>query len=136
MSKGFDAVMHDVPIEYRDRFQALLNQDRMDLSALQLEVEDYLSTVQEVGPMVALIDVTEAERLAQTTLKLLSLLGTHSPPQHHQLVQAAVHYFVCEDEDEEVTGVLGFDDDIQVVNAVCRALNRPDLVIPLTRKDL
>ncbi len=126
-------LLHDLPEEYRERFELLLDQTAVPASVLQAEIDDYLATVRRVGPMVAFIDVGEAEKLAKATTGLVELLATDRDATTHAVVQAATRYFVEEEEDEEVTGVLGFDDDIQIVNAVCRAVGRSDLVIPLVR---
>jgi hypothetical protein len=133
---NLEDILHDVPVEYRDRFEGLLGQSLQELDDLRAEVESYLETVRRVGPLVALIDVGEAEQLGEATVALMNHLEPGQPALFRQLVQSAVHYFVREEEDEEITGVLGFDDDIQVVNAVCRALGRHDLVIPLSRPPL
>lgn len=131
-----DDVLHDIPVEYRERFEGLLGHTTVPAASLHAEVVAYLETVRRVGPYVAFIDVAEAERLGRTALELIALLQPGQPPAVHVLVQAATRYFVLEDEDEEVTGVLGFDDDIQVVNAVSRALGRADLVMPLKHREV
>lgn len=133
---NLDDVLHDIPVEYRERFEGLLAHTVVTAESLHAEVVGYLDTVRRVGPYVAFIDVDEAERLGKTALALIALLGPDEHPHVHLLVQAATRYFVLEDEDEEVTGVLGFDDDIQVVNAVSRALGRPDLVMPLKHREV
>lgn len=127
-----DDVLHDIPVEYRDRFLELLEQPMTDAASLRRDVQVYIATVKQVGLMVKLLDLGLAERLAVSAGALLDhTQGTEG--ELARLVQAAVRYFVLEEEDEEITGVLGFDDDVQVMNAVCRAAGRPDLVIELGR---
>ena len=127
-------VLHDIPEEYRERFVDLLDHTTLPVERVVADVEQYLATVEAVARMAVAFDADQARRLANTALALLADLDDESHPRSRALVQAAAHYFVHEDEDEEVTGVLGFDDDTQVLNAVCRGLGRPDLVIPLQRR--
>ena len=131
---SLDDVLHDMPEEYRERFQELAR-TRTDLpSDLTTQLRAYLTTVRHVAQMVALIDLEEAERLASAALALVDSLQSQTSPLAETVVRAAVLYFILEEDDEEITGVLGFDDDIQVMNAVSRALGRHDLVIPLQPK--
>lgn len=131
----FERVLDDIPEEYRDRYEALLREAPVPAAAQRAEIERYLATVRVVAPMVGFLDLDDAERLAEATLTLVGLLRPDSAPEVHAVVQAAVHYFVHEEDDEEITGVLGFDDDIQVVNAVSRALGRHDLVMALKQRE-
>lgn len=130
-----EGVLDDIPEEYRDRYEALLGEAPVSAAEMRAEIERYLKTVRVVAPMVGFLDLDDAERLSETTLALVGLLRPDLDPLIHRLVQAAVHYFVHEEDDEEITGVLGFDDDIQVVNAVSRALGRHDLVLALKQRE-
>jgi uncharacterized membrane protein YkvA (DUF1232 family) len=128
-------VLNDIPVEYRDRYNYLLQQPTMPVKELRAYVKKYLATVQQVGIMVKLLDMEQAEQLANTALALLDHMKPEHPPTVKLLIQAAVSYFVFEEQDEEITGVLGFDDDLQVFNAVSRALGRSDLVLRAKRRD-
>jgi len=124
-----DDALHDIPPEYRDRAAALLKHDLEDLTALRGELDEYMQTVKQVSVMVEMLDVDTALKLAGVVLALLDAEGLDD--EKRRLVQMAAHYLVREEDDEEVTGVLGFDDDIQVLNAVSRVVGREDLVVPL-----
>jgi hypothetical protein len=124
-----EAVLHDVPPEYRDRATGLLDLPSVSSEALHAELDEYVTTVKQVAVMVELLDVDMALKLAGVVRQLLSVEGLDAEQQ--RLVQLAAHYLVREEDDEEVTGVLGFDDDIQVINAVSRGIGRADLVVPL-----
>jgi hypothetical protein len=130
-----DEVIHDIPVEYRDRYQSLLDQAPVSSDALRQQLDLYITTVRKVGPLVAFIDVDEAELMAAACVAIIHMIDGADSADLHKVVQATVHYFILEEEDEEVTGVLGFDDDIQVLNAALRALGRNDLVIPLHRPE-
>ncbi len=67
--------------------------------------------------------------LAQRTEALLEEAST---PERHRLVQIAVRYFAMdEDGDDDLASAFGFDDDVEVFNAVAGALGREDLLITL-----
>lgn len=124
-----EAALHDIPPEYRDRAEALLKHELAGFDALRAEIDEYVDTVKQVSVMVQMLDVDTALRLAGVIKSLLAIEGLSEERQ--KLVQLAAHYLVREEDDEEVTGVLGFDDDVQVLNAVSRVVGRDDLVVPL-----
>ncbi len=128
-------VVDDIPMEYRDRYETLLTQPSIPIPELRERVNRYMATVRQVGLMVKLLDMEQAEALATTALGLLDYVRPDHATEVKMIVQAAVAYFVYEEEDEEITGVLGFGDDAEVLNAVCRALSRTDLVLPVSRQD-
>lgn len=115
-----------VPEEYRDRFSELLRLEPADMGELRAELCAYLETVRLVAARVELMVVDRAKAITET---LLALLDRAESPLHQRAVAAAVRYFLTEDDDEEITGVLCLDDDIQVVNAVCAWVGAPDLVV-------
>lgn len=127
--------LDDMPVEYRDRFAELLARPVLDVPALTAELDQYVGAVHQLRALSATIDLGTAERIAEALGALLRAQQGYGE-EARRLVQAAVEYFVREEDDEEITGVLGFDDDVQVINAVLRSLGRPDLVIPFRRVDL
>ncbi|MEZ4319559.1 MAG: hypothetical protein R3F61_18735 [Myxococcota bacterium] len=125
-----DALWDEVPIEYRERFEALLKGPQSAPSVLRSELDAYVVTVRKVAGWVTSLDPDVADRIAATCT---SLLDRFEGGPHARMVSATTTFFLEEDEDDEITGVLGFDDDIQVVNAVCRVLGADDLLVPLIR---
>jgi hypothetical protein len=127
--------LDDMPVECRERFEELLAGPRIRVATLVDELAEYLGAVHQLEALSSAIDLGTAERIAGVLQGLLAAHGAYADDAQ-RLVEAAVAYFVREDDDEEITGVLGFDDDIQVINAVLRAVGRPDLVLPFRRVDL
>ncbi|MCB9685881.1 MAG: hypothetical protein H6735_12640 [Alphaproteobacteria bacterium] len=129
-----DQILDDIPVEYRDRYEALHARAGVEVQALRPHLDEYLATLGQVAAVARGMDFSVAERLANALLNLVDAVGA-AEEAPRRAVHAAVIYFVQEDDDEEITGVLGFDDDVQVVNAVARAVGRPDLVVALPRTE-
>lgn len=123
-------VLDDIPIEYRERFEAVLHASAGTRDTVVADIGRYVATVQQIAPFVKALDPELAEQLGR---HCTALLERHESGEAADLALAAARYFVEEDDDDEITGVLGFDDDVQVVNAVCRTLGHMDLVVAVKR---
>jgi len=78
------------------------------------------------------VDPTLATALADAALRLLGSLGEQSPESTRRAVQAAVRYFVIEDDaDGDLDSILGLDDDAEVMNAVLRQLGHADWAVAI-----
>jgi len=96
------------------------------------EVKAYLGLVRATGQDSEVVAVDKAADLAQALLNLLRSLTRDGPTEHHAAVQAACRYFSSEfDGDEDMESEEGFDDDIEVMNAVARAIGQDEFVIDL-----
>lgn len=124
------AALDEIPIEYRDRFEALAGRPGRLPHVLRAEIDTYARTVRQVSAFVTALDPDLADAIASTCR---ALIDRFADGHAGALVTALVTYFVEESDDEDVTGVLGFDDDVQVANALCRVLGAPELVLPLRR---
>lgn len=111
--------------EWRERFAALLAAESGTRPALHAEIDRYLAVLRRLGAALPNLDVAPGERLAA---RFHALLDTPGDAEVERLVCGAARYFVTEADDDEVTGVLAFDDDTAVLAAVCRTLGRPDLL--------
>ena len=121
-------VLDDIPIEYRERFEAVSAGPLGTHGDALIAIKRYVSMVRQVAPMVTALDPELADQLGRVCTELV---GRFDSGEQGELALAATRYFVEEDDDDEITGVLGFDDDVQVLNAVCRVLGASDLVVPL-----
>jgi hypothetical protein len=69
------------------------------------------------------VDAVLARELVSACTKLLGTANDSMPEHHRRAIQAAVRYFVIEeDADSDLASVLGLDDDAEVVNAVLQYL--------------
>jgi uncharacterized membrane protein YkvA (DUF1232 family) len=78
------------------------------------------------------VDFALAEELAKRSVKLLERSAPDPSEANRQLIQAAVRYFVENDDaEDDLNSVVGFNDDAQVMNAVATYLGYPDLLVHL-----
>ena len=90
--------------------------------------EAYVERLQAEAGTHEFLDLGLAEALGKACLRLLERLDdaqTNGPG----LIQAAVQYFVLEEDAEDDLSVAGFDDDAEVFNAVVRHLGWPELAV-------
>lgn len=117
--------MISLPPDLRPRWERLLQQPLSPVEVLRGDLEDYLARVQG-----SLADPAVVAGLASGCR---TLLGASWTDEQRQLVQAAVTWFLLEEDDEpDLESVAGLDDDAEVFNAVVRELGRQDLVIRLS----
>jgi len=123
-----DSISADLPQETRPAYERYLNIPVATRAVLTNKVNDYLVTVLNASGENEFLDYPTAQRISLSLIKLLELC----PEEHLPHVQAAVLYFVnSDDASPDLESILGFDDDADVVNAVCRFLGRPDLAVAL-----
>ncbi len=77
------------------------------------------------------LDVATAERIADVLTGLLDNYARRTE-LHRALIVGAARYFVqARDVEPDFTSLLGFDDDVQVLNFVLDSIGRADLRVEL-----
>lgn len=95
-------------------------------ASLERAVKAHLTEVNLASETNELLDLSTARKLAQGLLALLE----RSLDEQLPMVQGAVLYFVEDDDAEsDFESAVGFDDDVEVFNAVCRHLGQAELVV-------
>lgn len=117
-----DGVLAEIPEDYAERYELLLGAPVLDPEQAVERLGRYLAQVQQVAAMMPRVDGALAARLVGILVTLV-----HAHP-HQAIVSAAVRYFLEEDEDDEITGVLGFDDDRAVIRGVLVGLGEDALL--------
>lgn len=103
------------------------------VDSLRREVLEYRTTVARESETNAVVDTATAFALTEGCLALLDHLQNDSSTQTHLLIQLACRYFVLEEDAEgDLDSSIGFDDDAEVFDVVCRYLGRDDLVLEPT----
>lgn len=120
-----------VPEEARELFAVLVSERPLTRASLEREVLGYIQLVRGERRAGRGVDARLADALAEASLALLEHLDDEGcSDEHRRLIQAAVRYFVLEeDADGDFSSPSGFDDDAAVMNAVARHLGREDLLV-------
>ena len=102
-----------------------------EVPALHLEIQNALQKMQEALSHNEFLDLTAANKIAETLTHLL--MGYNRFPADQQaLVVGAARYFIEKDDAEHDTdSILGLDDDIAVLNHVLDQIGYPDRKIHL-----
>ena len=119
------------PDEQR-RFRRLcIDTSPAELVQLVEVVELHLDLVNENAE--AQTDLETAELVAEAIQKVLAF-SAEFDERERAMVRGAVEYFVLNDvASDDLTDVLGFDDDARVLNSVLDRIGRPDLKVQLQR---
>ena len=123
-----------IPEAAQPLWKRLLDEPLVPVHELFKQVRDYQQTIAQRSQWRdADVDPKLANALVDASLKLLSTLNASSPESTRQLIQAAVRYFVIEDDaDSDLDSILGLDDDAEVINAVLAHLGHEGWMVEVT----
>ena len=111
-------------------WQRLMAEALIPVHELFGQVKDYQKSIHQRSSDDEGVDPALAENLIRASMRLLGTLNDATPEATRQVIQAAVRYFVIEDDaDSDLDSILGLDDDAEVVNAVLRHLGHDDWVV-------
>ena len=118
--------------EQADQLTALcLATSAEELAGLRLRVQVHMVDVEETSRHDDRVDVETARRIAGVLGQLLDEPDSWDAEQR-ALLRGAVEYFHLHDDQQgDLSGWFGFDDDARITNAVAQALGRADLLIQL-----
>lgn len=122
MSKILPPTLPEATISYYKRH---LRAPDLTVEEICEQVDAYVKEVKERGD--AFHDSDLAARIAEGCCALAKAVGEENLIH----VKAAALYLIDEDDAEDDDSPFGFDDDMQVFNAVARFLDREDLVLSL-----
>lgn len=110
----------------REVVSRLLDEPLRDPEALRTDLLRYARRFRALDER-SLADLRVAEALQRGCGDLLDRWPSLDP-RGRRLAQVAVRYFVMEDDgDDDLDSPFGFDDDLEVYNAVAEALGAPPL---------
>lgn len=105
----------------------LLEQRPLHRDQLAARVATYLSHIATASERDQPLDTEAARALGNALLELIKLC----PEEQTEHLQAMVAYFIHSDDAEhDLDSTVGFDDDINVFNAVCEHVGLPHLKLP------
>ncbi|MEA3337417.1 MAG: hypothetical protein U9R25_16075 [Chloroflexota bacterium] len=104
---------------------------RDQISSLTGQVTQHLADCRRALRANEFLDINLAEKIAEVLTSLLAGYG-ELPAEHQALIVGATRYFVAAgDAESDLTSVLGWDDDAQVLNHVLDVIGRQDLKVAL-----
>lgn len=120
-----------LPIDAREIYEELLEDALIPLEDLIERMITYREDIlEEIAASVEFVDEDLVQALATRSLDLLERIANDYDLDSHQHAQAAVRYLIEDlDDDEDLGSVVGFDDDMEIFNAVVTQLGHTDLII-------
>jgi uncharacterized membrane protein YkvA (DUF1232 family) len=101
------------------------------VSELQKQIIDHVQDVRDALQQNEFIDLDLAERISRVLLTILGEIPSY-PEIHRRMIIGAARYFVLsQDAQADFKSVLGFDDDLKILNYVLRFIGRNDLQVDL-----
>ena len=102
-----------------DYFDKILSENRNnDNGHLSKLVNDYVNFAKQSLSTNEFIDISSAEKLAETSHFLISHFDNFTEEQK-SLAVASIYYFVeSDDEEHDFDSMFGFEDDIEVMNRI------------------
>ena len=105
--------------------------DQTDIVSLKNDIRQHLRKVQAALAYNEFLDIETAHNIANVLLRLLNEITSYIP-SHQVLVIGAAKYFIYEhDLQPDTESILGFDDDVKVLNHVLSKIGRVDLRIDI-----
>jgi len=121
-----DAIQRQLPSAIATSYGSCLASELRPLAALRGEVDRYLVALRERRGADPFLDLATAEKVGAGCMRLIELLERGGSKAAHHAVQAAVTYFELEEDAEADESVIGFDDDLKVVEVTFSALGWSD----------
>ena len=122
-----DPILGELLSDTRLVIRRLLAEPPCDPAVLRQELELGGSRYRSLDPSQVMADLRLARAIEGRCREWLDGWATLDA-RARKLAQVALRYFVLEDDgDGDLTSAFGFDDDLEVVNAVSRALGQAPL---------
>lgn len=120
-----------IPDASMELWTRLLGEELKPVHELVKEVKTYQQAIAQRSTVRnADVDPALANALVDASMKLLTTIKETTPRERRLAIQAAVRYFVIEDDaDSDLDSILGLDDDAEVLNAVMRHLGHDEWLV-------
>ena len=129
MVSGMPSTIPGIPHESQALFDRLYDAPLASLTELRAELRAYVARIGSAAAANELLDATLAAAITRCCEGLLDGIEDATDETTRRLVQAAVRYFVVEEDIEPDGDTLwGLDDDAVVCGAVASHLDRDDLL--------
>jgi len=116
-------VLGRLPVPVATIFKRLMREPRLSRQEMRRRVASYVVDLETLARAVDYIDVDLVQSIATRCFRLIDGLREQPAEDGRRLVQAAVLYFLVEDDAEgDTSSLIGFDDDRLVVDTVWEEL--------------
>jgi hypothetical protein len=106
--------------------------DAAEFAGLRLRTQAYVAWARTEAQRRGTVDLDTAVAIGKTLTMLLDEPDQYDAGERALLRGAVVYFIEADDTANDLTDVIGFDDDVRVLNAVLDALGRQDLLIAPT----
>ncbi|MBK6606657.1 MAG: hypothetical protein IPG24_14520 [Leptospiraceae bacterium] len=89
----------------------------------------YTKELEEIAKTNGLLNLKLAQRINDTILKVEKLWSELALDSQYWLKGAIAYYFLTEDEEDDISSAIGFDDDAEVLNACLRLAELNQFII-------
>lgn len=89
----------------------------------------YTKELEEIAKTNGLLNLKLAQRINDTILKVEKLWTELALDSQYWLKGAIAYYFLTEDEEDDISSAIGFDDDAEVLNACLRLAELNQFII-------
>ena len=124
--------MPGVPEGSREMLKQLLEEDLIPVESLPHIVESYRRVINDAHRRNQRANVKLGNEIADALRGLLRSIDANTGDQNLRIIQAAVRFFVIQDDGaggHDLASMDGLDDDAAIVNAVMRYFGRDDLMV-------
>ncbi|MFT4622638.1 MAG: uncharacterized membrane protein YkvA (DUF1232 family) [Myxococcota bacterium] len=119
-----------LPGDVAPYFQRLADEEPTPIVELRRELRRYSGQLRDAAQADPQIDAELGLELADACRGLLDRLPAEPTPEVLRVIQAAIRYFLLDDDaDPDMGSTLGLDDDVEVVNVVLGLLGMNDLKV-------
>lgn len=116
----------ELPSETLESYQRYLGLNLASRTMLKNRIKNYLESLSFASGENEFLDLELAHKIRRSLEQLIEACADEQLPH----VQAAVSYFIeSDDATPDLGSVLGFEDDAEVVNAVCSFTGHPTLKV-------
>ncbi len=124
-----ERVLEALPQSTSDLLEGLLAEDLIPARELRAQIPTYIDELELSTRKHEFLDIGLAKKVAGQCLGLLDGIDIDTSEETRSLIQAAVRYFILDDDaDSDKESLIGFDDDARVVELVAREIGREDVL--------
>ena len=103
-------------------YSRCISDSARSIAVLEVASRTYMDHLEGRSADSEFLDLATARRVAVGCQALMTRLGDNPSIGQHLAVQAAVDYFILEDDGEDDDSIVGFDDDLEVVRVTAEVL--------------